>query len=510
MERQWDFRSGLASRSAWPVWLVAAATVVLHLVCIDRYGAFRDELYFLACAEHLDWGYVDQPPLVALVAWFARHVFGDSLLGIRILPVLANAGIVLITAAIARRLGANRFGQFLAALCAAIAPIYLAVSHFLSMNVFEPLLWMGCVLVAIHIFQGGNERLWLLFGLFAGLGLQNKQTTLFFGAAFFIALVLSEHRRALRRPWIWLGGAVAFLVFLPNLIWQWRHDFPTVELLRIIEKSGKNEPITLLSFMSGQIILMHPILLPVWIVGLVWLLRSRTFRIFGICFIALFALFVAMNGKIYYLAPIYPVLLAAGAVAIEAIVRARWARAAIAVVMAIAGAALVPMVVPILPVPSFIAYQKRLGLEPPRTETHRMGPLPQMYADMHGWPEMAAAVAKVYQRLTPEERARTAIFAQNYGQAGAIDFYGPALGLPKAISGHQNYFYWGPRDYTGEIMIVLDDDRETLEQLFDHVEEVGVVGHPYAMPYETGWKIHLCRGLKGSLAQFWPEVKEWI
>jgi len=490
---------------------VAAISVAVQLFCINQYGYFRDELYYLACGEHLDWGYVDQPPLIAVIAWTARHLFGDSLLAIRILPVLAGAALIVLTGLLARRLGGSTGAQAVAAICALVAPVYLANAHLLTMNVFEPLFWMGCVYVAVVIFQGGSEKLWLLFGAIAGLSLQNKHSTLFFGLAFVAGLLLTEHRRVFRRPWIWLGGLIAFLIFLPNLIWEVRHDFATIELLRNIARSSKNAPVTLTSFLGGQLTLMNPLTLPVWLAGIYWLLRNRTYRALGICYLALFAEFVILKGKIYYLSPIYPLLFAAGAVFWSAAARPPlWLRKSYVALIVIAGALLAPLAIPILSVPTFIKYQRALHFEPPRTESHNLGPLPQLYADMFGWPEMAAVVARAYNALQPDERARCGIFGQNYGQAGAIDFFGPRYGLPKAISGHQNYFLWGPRGYTGDCVIVMDDDRETLESIFHDVRQVGVVRHPLAMPYENDKPVHLCRRPKVALAELWPKIKKWI
>ncbi len=217
---------------------MAALTTAIHLVCINQYGFFRDELYFLACGEHLDWGYVDQPPLVAIYAWIARHL-GSSTLAVRILPLLAAAGLVALTGAMARRLGGGLFAQFLACLTTLIAPFFISVGHFLSMNIFEPLFWMGMAYVAIVIFQGGSEKLWLLFGLLAGLALENKHTTLFFGSSFVLAMLLTKQRRHFARPWIWLGGVIAAIVFAPNALWEVRHHFATVELLQNIAAATK-------------------------------------------------------------------------------------------------------------------------------------------------------------------------------------------------------------------------------------------------------------------------------
>jgi hypothetical protein len=490
------------------LWLLAGATLILHLTCLTQYGWFRDELYYVACSHHMAWGYVDQPPMIALVAWIARHLFGETLFGIRIVSAIAGAAIVLLTGLLARRLGAQRFGQNLAALCSIIAPMYLAAGHFLSMNVFEPLAWMSMAYVAIVIFDGGDERLWLLFGAIAGLGLENKHSTLFFGSAFVIGMMLTPQRKHFARPWIWLGGAVAALIFLPNIIWEVQHNFATYELLNNIAHSNKNAPVTPLSFFMGQLLLMHPLTLPIWIAGIVWLISQPRYRTLGFTFIVLFVEFVVMKGKIYYLAPAYPMLFAGGAIFLEQKLP-RWSRAVVVTLLVIGGALLAPYVMPILPVETFIRYQHALHIEPPKTENHRMGPLPQQYADMFGWPEMTAAVARAYDTLTPQEKAKCAIFAQNYGQAGAIDNFGPAYGLPNAISGHQSYFLWGPRGATGDVLIVLDDDKETLDQLFEDVRPAGEVTHPYSMPYEH-WTIHICRKPKASMAVLWPKVKKWM
>ena len=485
---------------------VAAAAAIAHLICINQYGYFRDELYYIACSEHLDWGYVDQPALIAIIVWLVRHTLGDSLFALRLLPALAHVALILLTADVTRRLGGSQRAQLLASLCTLIAPIYLGLSHFISMNAFEPLFWMGCIDVALTIFNGASPQLWLLFGAIAGLSLENKHSTLFFGSSFFVALILSDQRRQLRSIWIWLGGVVAALIFLPKLLWEVQHSFATIELLSNIARSNKNAVVTPWSFLSGQFLLMNPITLPVWVGGLIWLLMNRRYRVLALTWLVLTIEFIVLKGKIYYLSPAFPILLAAGAIVV-----ARFRFAPIyAVLIAIAGALVAPLSLPILPIETFIRYQRWLHLEPPQTENHAMGPLPQLYADEFGWPEMVARVAAAYNTLSPSERAQCAIFGQNYGQAGAVDFFGRRYGLPKAISGHQNYFLWGPRGYSGDVMIVMDDNRERLLEIFRNVRPAGVVYHPYAMPYENNRTIHICRGIKMPIAQLWPKIKKWM
>ena len=495
---------------------LALGTLALHMAANGGYGYFRDELYYLACGEHLDWGYVDQPPLIAFVAAFSRWLLGDSLRAIRFFPALAAAGKVLLTGLITRQFGGRRFAQILACVAVIIAPVYLGIDNFLSMNAFEPLFWMGCAYVAILIFKGGNPKLWLVFGALAGLGLENKYSMLFFGFAFVIGLLLTSWRKILLEKWIWFGGAVAFFIFLPNLLWEVRHHWPMLEILNNINRSHKNEPTALLSFFTGQVLLFEPLACPVWLAGLGWLLLSKAakpYRALGWTFVVLFANFVVLQGKIYYLAPAYPMLFAAGAIVIENWIERRnvaWLEPAIVAVLVVAGAVLAPFAIPLLPVETYIAYQKALHLAPPRTEQHKMGPLPQGYADQFGWPEMAATIASVYNKLTPEERAKCGIFAQNYGEAAAIDFFGRKFGLPRALSGHNNYFLWGPGQHTGEVLIVLDDERETLEKYFERVELAAVFHHEYVMPYENDMPIWICRGAKVSLKDLWPQVKKYI
>lgn len=493
---------------------LAFGLFLLHMLFNGRYGYFVDELYYLACSRHLDWGYVDQAPLIAVLTWIERVTLGDSLHALRFLPAVAAGLRVLLTGLIARELGARRFAQALACVAVIVAPLYLGLDNLLTMNAFEALFWMGCTLIAVKIIKGSSPRLWLLFGLLAGIGLENKHSMLFFGFAFFAGLLLTPERRFLRSPWIWSGGLVAFLIFLPNLVWEIHRGFPTIELLRNVHNSGRNVALDPVSFILQQFLLMHPLAAPLWVAGLWYYFRDeagRRFRVLGWTYLIILLCFLALNGRVYYLAPAYPMLFAAGAVVFQCFAERRftWLKPTYLVALLVSGALLAPFAYfPILPVETYIAYSKAMHFEPPRIETHRMGPLPQLYADMYGWKEMAEAVAGVYNRLSPQDQRRCAIFGQNYGQAGAIDFFGAKLGLPNALSGHQSYYYWGPRGYTGECMIVMDDKPETLATEFDSYEKVATVYHPYSMPYQH-FDVYLCRGLHWPLDKIWPKLKHW-
>uniref|UniRef100_Q01TZ0 Glycosyl transferase, family 39 n=1 Tax=Solibacter usitatus (strain Ellin6076) TaxID=234267 RepID=Q01TZ0_SOLUE len=485
---------------------IAALKLLLHLYAGRYYGYFVDELYNLALARHLAWGYVDVAPMIALLGRIEMTLFGDSLSAIRLFAAIAGAGLVLLAGAIARELGGGRFAQGFAALCVLLAPGYLALDHFLNVNAFEPLCWMGCAWLVIRIINTGNERLWLWFGLLAGIGLETKHSMLIFGFALIAGLALTPQRKHLFNHWLLLGGLLAFVLFLPNLLWNVQHHFPFLELQENIRRDGRNVSLSLGAFFGQEVLSMLPLTAPIWIAGLWWLWRSR-YRVLAITWMIAAAIIFVMNPRVYYLFPAFPMLMAAGAIQFER-VRVAWVKPVYCVLMVLMGALLAPTLLPVLPPETYIRYAAFTHLQQPRIENNELGPLPQLFADQFGWEDFAVVVARAYNALPADIRARTAIFGQSYGQAGAIDLYGPRYGLPPAISGHQNYYLWGPRDYTGESMIVIGDRRKTLESKFAFVEKVGRVEHPYAMPYNH-LDIYYCRGMKMPLAEAWPKVKNW-
>jgi 4-amino-4-deoxy-L-arabinose transferase-like glycosyltransferase len=500
------------------VLVVALAKLVLHLATAAVYGLFIDELYFLACGEHLAWGYVDFPPLTALQAWLTRALFGDSPYSIRLFPALAGAAVVVVTGAMARRLGGGRFAQALAAVCILVAPVYLAFSTYLSMNPVDVLVWAAGALVVVHMIQSGDTRLWLAFGLVAGLGLLNKHTVVFFGFAVVVGLLLTPERRLLASRWLPAGGAVALALAAPNLLWEVRHGFPHAELLANIARNGRDVPVGFVPFWGFELLFLNPAAASVWILGLFGLFATRElkpYRALGWAWlVTLGCLFVTTPGshKTYYAASAYPPLIAAGAVLLERILargRLAWLKPAYIGLLLLVGALVAPTVVPILSPETYQRYTQAVHIAQPRLENRATNAMPQLFADRFGWPEMVEAVARAYHALPPDQQAKTGIFANDFGQGGAIDFYGPRYGLPKAIGGHLTYWYWGPRGYTGESLIVLGDRREVLETEFEEVQAVAEVGHPYAMRQEH-FTVFLCRRPRGlTLQSVWPRLKRW-
>ena len=491
---------------------LAACKLLIHLHAGRFYGYFVDELYYLACSRHLDWGYVDLPPLVAVITRLQRMLTGDSLAAIRFLPALAGAAEVALTALIARELGGGVYAQGLSAVAVIVAPGILAGHNLLSMNAYEPLFWMGCAWIVIRIIKTGDPKLWLWFGLLSGLGLQNKHSMLIFGAGIAVGIILTPERRWFRSPWFWAAGGIAFLIFLPNLVWNVQHHFPFLELQENIRRNGRNVPLNPLRFFGQEILILHPLNALIWVAGL-WHLffgPGRQLRALGWAWMFAALAIVTLNPRVYYLFPAMPLVLAAGSVRWETGLAGQslWLKLVWPAALIVSGGLLAPLGIPVLPPEAYIRYTKATHLAPPAIETHRLGPLPQIFADQFGWQEMTVAVAGVYNNLPSDIRSTTAIFAQNYGQAGAIDLFGPKYGLPPAISGHQTYFLWGPRGYTGESVIVMQGQQEDLERRFASVRKVARAGHPYAMPYEH-FDIFHCRGLKQPLQEIWPQVKNW-
>ena len=497
--------------------LLSLAKLAVHLGTnlFGGYGIFRDELYYIACSQHMAWGYVDQPPFSIAALWLNRHLFGDSLFALRLLPAVAGAAAVFLAGLTARKLGGGRFAQALAAVSVITAPLLLGINSIFSMNSFDLLFWTLSFYLVVVIVENQDPKYWLFLGVVLGLGLLNKISVLWLGAGLFAGLLLTMHRRLLLSKKAWLAAGIALLLFLPHVIWQIASHFPTLEFIRNAS-AEKYAAVSPLKIFVEQVLNMNPPTLVFWLPGMVYFLVARSvrrFRILPVIYLSVFAI-LAINGssKAEYLGPAFPMLFALGAIAFEKFVLRfhwRWLKPVMLALLLLSGIALAPLAIAVLPVESYIAYTRSLGMTPSTPEKKELSRLPQFYADMFGWEKMVATVAGAYGRLTPGEKAKCAIMANNYGEAGAIDFFGPKYGLPKAISGHNNYWLWGPRGATGEVVIRLGGSVEAMREAYKEVSQAGTFHDDYCMPYENDMAVWILKGRRSPLAAEWAEFKSY-
>lgn len=509
-------RSVLTSGVAMVVY-VALARVVIYFLSATHYGYFRDELYYLACGEHPAWGYVDQPPLVAWVAWLLEHTIGTSLWALRLPPALAGIGTIVLAGLLARELGGRRWAMFMASLACLMAPVLLAMSHLFTMNAFDPLLWTAIAWLIVRIAKDGDERLWVAVGVAAGMTILNKYAVIFWLVGLLAGICLTGLRGTLRHRWFWIGIAITCVIALPNLLWQWKRQFPFLQLMHNIRENGRDIALPPLAYLGDQAKMLGLASAVLVVLALVFFFakQGKRVRVLGWAYLVFLAEMMALHGKGYYVAPVYPMMFAAGAAWMDPAARGRawaWTKVALPVAVVAIGGLLAPTLIPVLTVPQFLAYEKKTGMQQQKFEHSEQGVLPQLYADMFGWPEMAERVAKIYHSLPLEEQRKTAIFGNDYGEAAAIDFFGPRYGLPKAIGAHQNYWVWGPREYTGENMIVIGEGNEgRMQSLCTSYSVVGDTKYPLSRPDE--WlPIYDCHGFHAdgkNLQEAWPELKRW-
>lgn len=494
-------------------WIAAAVVFVIHAFGNAHYGFFRDELYFIICGFNPQWGYVDQPPLVPLLS-AATQLFGHSLWLLRIVPALFAAAGAYTTCLLVVEFGGGVFAQVLGTLVYLFSGVVMSFGMKVSTDEVNLWTWPLLAYLLIRLVKGADARLWLAAGAVAGITLQSKYSVIFFLIALVAGLLLTPQRRILRTWWFLSGIVVMAIIALPNFLWQAHYGFPMAELLRN-GQNGKNIAASPILYLIQEIIITNLFLFPVWVIGLVWLLRTPLFRFLGYAYVLLIAEMIVSHGKHYYPGAVYPILIAAGSVAIESwTVRVLFARYAVLAYALILGPIFVPFSLPILSEQSFLSYQDRLlttlhiSRDVTATEHHReSSALPGDWADMHGWPAMAATVKRIYDALPPEDRSQAVVVASNYGEAAAVQFFAP--GVP-VISGHNQYWLWGTRGYSGNVVIDINGDCGAKQHLFTSSRAAEIFSSPYAIGYETNLPIMVCRGIKVPLAQLWPEKKEYI
>jgi 4-amino-4-deoxy-L-arabinose transferase-like glycosyltransferase len=498
------------------VWAIALLKLALHaLTSAQGYGYFGDELYYLACARRLDWGYVDQPPLsvALLTAW--TGVFGESLASIRMVPALFGAAAVVLAGQLARELGGRAQAQVLTALIVALAPVNLVVQGYYSMNAIDIVVWLAGFVLIARLVRAPTPGRWLWLGVLLGLGLLDKYSVLWLGAGLGVGLLATPHRRLLATPWPWIAAALALALFLPHLVWQWRHDFPTAEFIAAAT-AGKMVRVGPIDLFGQQLLVMHPLAAPIWIAGFFLLLRSPSQgagRIFAAVFVTT-TLILVVNGtsRPNYLALAQPPLVAAGAVGLERWAtggRWRWAPAAAIALIGIAGLVMSVMTVPVLPPAALAQLRREIGVSAPKMEKRDVGALDPHFADMIGWDAIVAAVADVWDALPEADRDRATIVASNYSEAGAIEQLGRARGLPVPVSPHNSYWTWGPGPADHTVFVILAHDAGAWRDAFESVEAAGTWDCGFCLPGRNHETIFVARDPTRPLDDLWLELRRY-
>jgi hypothetical protein len=489
-------------------WALAGLTAAIHLAFAGRYDIFRNELYYIVCGRHPAFGYADQPPLVPLIA-AATQLFGTSAWLLRVPAALAAAALVPLTASFARLLGGGTAACLMAAFGAASAPALVAMTAILTTSTFEPLAWTACAYVVTRALIQDERRCWLWAGAIAGVALQAKYGIAFWLVGMLAGLALTPARAVLATRGAWIAAMVALVIAAPSLIWQTRNGWPFIGVMLAHGEHHSNFTGTPPRFEIQQALAMNFVLAPLWIAGIAGPFAAGSLkpaRFLAIAYGVTAALIIGLHGKDYYLFPAYPTLFAVGAVACARL--GTWLTAGWMVLAAAAAAPIAPVVLPILDPPALAAYLDRLHLRPAPDEQAAVGaPLTQVFSDELGWRAMERSVAAVYRALPADDQRRAAIVASNYGEAAAIDVYGAADHLPPALSGQDQYFFWGPRGYDGSVMIHVGGDIERWRHACAQLDVAGTFGAPLVMPYENDRPIMVCRGLRIPLADAWPRFK---
>jgi hypothetical protein len=494
------------------VLLQAALKLTLHLAVNLRtpYGFHRDELLYLGMGRHLQlWG-MDFPPAIAVVAEVSRTLLGDSLTAIRVFPAVFGSAVLVLAALIARELGGGRVAQGLAAFGVLTSPLFLRSANLLQPVVMDQLIWTAALYALVRLCRGYGPGGWLLLGLVLGLGVLTKFSVAFVGLAIVAGVLLSPLRTALLTPWPWIGLALALAVGAPSLVGQIRLGFPVLAQMADLRASqlGRIGPG---DFLVGQLLWGPAVALAiVGLYGLLFKPALRPFRALGWSCVAAFAILLLVQGKPYYAGPLYPTLFAAGAVLFERVADGLAGEilqvGTVAVLFAF-GLVTLPLGVPILPPPAMAEYAHALGVEAAvRTNTGETLSLPQDYADMLGWEEQVATVARVYHTLPEDLRRHAVLVAGNYGEAGALDFYGPRYGLPKVVSPAGSYWFFGPGDQPGKVVITIGVAQDDLRRFFDSVVTAAAVSNAWTVPEERNLTVNVGTRPRTTLQQLWPSL----
>jgi len=499
------------------IFSISLINFIIYLITqvFFAYGIFRDEYYYLACANRLDFGYVDHPPLSIWILGFWKMLFGDSMLIIRLVPAIVSSLSLFFMGAFTQKLGGEKSAIVIAMILFMLTPIFLGMNTIYSMNTFDFFFWILSAYLFLKIIQTENKKYWIWLGFVLGLGLLNKTSILWLGAGIFVGTIFTPLRKDLKTWYPYLAFIIALLIFSPYIIWNFTHDFAHLEFMRnaATRKYGGLTPIT---FIMDQILILNPLSILIWLPGIIFFFFRKeeiTFRALGLIWLTTF-LILLVNGhsKGEYISAAYQILFAGGVVMIEKwsmLQKHHWVKYSVAVTIIVIGIFLSPFARPLISPETFIQYQSTIGLEPPSNEGHETV-FPQFYSDMFGWNELAQNVSKVYQSMPQEEREKTFVYCSNYGKAGALEYYSKKYPLPKVICPHNSYWYWWPEIKSNSTIVIIGGEIEDHLQAFDEVKEAGFHNTKYAMPYENNLIIFIGRGLKISPEEIRQTDKAFI
>jgi 4-amino-4-deoxy-L-arabinose transferase-like glycosyltransferase len=490
----------------------AGIAALLHGAFANRYNLFRDELYFIVCGRHAAFGYVDQPPLVPLLA-AAGYAAGGQTWAVRIPAILAAAALPFIVVAFVRRLGGRDAAAWTGGLAAAFAPMFAGLTATLNTNLLELVAWTAVAYALARAAIDDDGHALVPVGILAGLALEAKYAIPLWFVGLGIGLVLTPQRRVFAKRELWIACAVAAAIALPSVLWQLAHGLPFAELVH--NAHLKDRSVGAVAFMANQILVYGPFFAPLWLFAIVapfFIASLRAVRFVAIGYAITAIAIVAGGGKDYYLAPAVPALLAIGAVGFQTVLRSARIRGAYAALAALAAVPLLPIALPILDPPVLLRYEATLHLVPQQQErADAAEALPSTFADMLGWHEFVREVGAAYASLSPDEKRSTIVLVDNYGEAASIDLYGAALGLPHAYAGQNAYYFWGPppADDARNILRV-QRDAAALQPYCTQMRVLGTTHAAYARSFENGNVIAYCRGVHPALGALWSQLKTFI
>jgi hypothetical protein len=501
----------VTSNKFWLLTLALAGfKLLLHLLVYNNYELHRDELLYFAQGQHLDWGYASTPPLIGFLTFILRHTFGYSVFGLKLIPALVGAADVVVIALFVRELGGKSFAVIVACAAFILSPAFLRSNSFLQPVSFDEFFWLLTAYLFLRMTNTGNERFWLGIALVSSVAVLAKYSIAFFIIALLIALLLSRHRHLLFSKYILPAVVLGLILIGPNLIWQFRHNLPLIHHMGELQRTQlvNENPFV---FVMGQLLMNLPGIF-IWISGLTGLLllkKERRFQFVAVSFIVALIILLLGRGKAYYALGAYPMLFAAGGYILEKYFtgKLQWLSIVFISFGVLVSLLIMPLSLPILRQQQLAQYcsvaSSFLGNWPTRWEDGKTHRIPQDFADMTGWHELAQLTSEAYKSLPDSEKKNCSIFASDYGEAGAIDFYGKEYGLPQACSANDAYLFWAPDTIGSGPFILIGDADFDMGLYFDSSYNAGAVNDEYFR--ENGVRVRVFSNPKPTWQMYYRE-----